>query len=414
MCKRFLFVTASILFVLFLSTAHSQDVNEKSGGFARIQAMGANPYVIDPFNMTINPAWAANYSDFLMGDLGSTDTPFGNDGIGQFVGVNLGVSSQMTLGVLLTRNDFGGMFSIAQLDPTNVIGELNGAVGAGLTPLNNNFELIGSYKSGSSKFGFGLAYAATSREFNPATGDPTEASASQIGLSAGYIGTMGKGMLLDLAFSVVMPGGSFTPAGGDESSVSQTNIGLNARAFFDVSEKFKLVPVFTYQSFSGSVEDASGATTEKYDLESISIMVLGVGVSYKVGDFLFAGGPSFATISQTSPEVDGFSPELVSTTTLFPSWNLGAEWGMLDWLWARFGYISITGSVASESAASLTSVNESISTIYGPTGAYIGLGFKLGNLSIDGTVNSDVLRQGLNNIGGGGATFGYLSLSVAF
>ena len=39
MCKRFFFVTASMLFVLFLSTAHSQDVNEKSGGFARIQAM---------------------------------------------------------------------------------------------------------------------------------------------------------------------------------------------------------------------------------------------------------------------------------------------------------------------------------------------------------------------------------------
>ena len=75
---------------------------------------------------------------------------------------------------------------------------------------------------------------------------------------------------------------------------------------------------------------------------------------------------------------------------------------------------TLTGSISSETAASSTTVNESISTIYGPTGAYVGLGIKLGNLSIDGTVNSDVLRQGLNNIGGGGATFAYLSVSVAF
>jgi hypothetical protein len=87
---------------------------------------------------------------------------------------------------------------------------------------------------------------------------------------------------------------------------------------------------------------------------------------------------------------------------------------MLDWLIARFGYISLTGSISTESAASATTINETISTLYGPTGAYVGLGFRLGNLSIDGTVNSDVLRQGFNNIGGGGATFAYLSMSIAF
>ncbi|MCB0730686.1 MAG: hypothetical protein KDC88_06605 [Ignavibacteriae bacterium] len=411
MLKKYLFLLFSLVIVLQLN---AQVVTEKSGGFARMQAMGANPYIIDPFNMTINPAWSAYYDDFLMGDLGSTNTAFGNDGTGQFVGVNLGVTSQLTLGVLLTRNDFSGMFSIAQLDPTSVISELNDAVGAGLTPLNNNLEIFGSFKTGPHKFGFALAYAATSREFNPATGDPTEASASQLGLTFGYIGSMGSKLLLDAAFSLVMPGGSYTPAGGNESSVSQTNIGLNVRAFYELSQKFKLVPAFTFQSYSGSIEVASGTTTDKSDLPSTSVIVIGMGVSYKTGDFLFAGGPSFATITQTTPSVENVRPELATTTTLFPSWNLGAEWGMLDWLWARFGYISITGSVTTETAASSSTVNETINTLYGPTGAYVGLGFKLGNLSIDGTVNSDVLRQGLNNIGGGGATFAYLSLSVAF
>jgi hypothetical protein len=414
MLKKYLYLIFTILFVFQATSTNGQAVIEKSGGFARIQAMGANPYVIDPFNMTINPAWSSYYDDFLMGDLGSTATAFGNDGAGQFIGVNLGVTNQLTLGVLLTRNDFGGMFSIAQLDPTDVIDDLNDAVGAGLTPLNNNLEVMGSFKSGSHRFGFAVAYASSSREYNPATGDPTEASASQIGLSLGYIGSMGSKLMLDAAFSMVMPGGTYKPAGGDESSISQTNLGINVRAFYELSQKFKLVPAFTFQSYSGTIEDATGTTTEKSDLPSTSAIVLGLGISYKTDNFLFAGGPSFTTITQTTPGVDNVTPELATTTTLFPSWNLGAEWGMLDWLWARFGYISITGSTTVESTASATTVNESISTLYGPTGAYVGLGFKLGNLSIDGTVNSDVLRQGLNNIGGGGATFAYLSLSVDF
>ena len=146
----------------------------------------------------------------------------------------------------------------------------------------------------------------------------------------------------------------------------------------------------------------------------IKTLGIGVGIMYESGDFLFAGGPGFASLGTTTPAVDNVSPELSSSTSFFPVWNLGAEWEMLEWLYARFGYVSLTGSQSTETAASSTTVNESISTLYGPTGAYVGLGFKLGNLSIDGTVNSDVLRQGFNNIGGGGATFAYLSVSIAF
>ena len=43
-----------------------------------------------------------------------------------------------------------------------------------------------------------------------------------------------------------------------------------------------------------------------------------------------------------------------------------------------------------------------------------GIGLRFGDFALDGTVNADVLRQGLNNIAGGGATFAYLSTSYAF
>lgn len=386
---------------------------EKSGGFARIQAMGSNPYVIDPTNMTLNPAWGAYYDNFIFGDLGATQTTFGNDGVGQFVGANFRVNSQLTIGALLTRNDFAGTFSIGQLDPGDIVGQINNAVGAGITDLNNNFELMASLKSGSHKFGLGIAYASSSRSSNPAGGSSTEASASQIGFNLGYLGAMRGGILLDLSFSIVLPSASSKPPTASETSFSQTNIGVSTRAFFDLSQKFKFVPAFMFQSSSGSADIATGTQgTTSSDLNSTSIIVVGAGIMYESGDFLFAGGPAIASVGVTTPKVDNVSPELTTSTTLFPVWNLGAEWGMLDWLYARFGYVSMTGSISTESAATSTTVNESGNTFYGPTGAFVGLGFKLGNLSIDGTVNSDVLRQGLANIGGVGATFAYLSISI--
>jgi len=226
---------------------------------------------------------------------------------------------------------------------------------------------------------------------------------------------MGSGLLLDAGVSIIMPGASYNPASGDETSFGETSIGIDARAFYTLSSKFKVVPALKFITTSGSADIASGAQgTTTVDLNSTSIFILGVGLMYQSGDFLFAGGPAFVTIGNTTPSVENVSPELTTSTNLFPAWNLGAEWSMLDWLYARFGYISLTGSITSETSASATSVNESSGTFYGPTGAFMGLGIKLGNLSLDGTVNTDVLRQGLNNLAGGGATFAYLSLSIAF
>jgi len=409
MLKKILYLTMLFAFFISFSSVQSQIVKEKSGGYARLQSMGANPYVIDPFFIALNPAWGAEYDNFIFGDLGSTQTPFGNDGAGQFIGANFRVSPKMTVGALLTRNDFNGRFSIAQLDPDGLVNLANGVIGGGLIPLNNNFEIMTSYKSGRNTFGFGLAYAGSSSEINPALGSSTEGSASQIGINLGYLGKISGGLLLDVGLSFAFPSASYKPPDASEASISQTRIVLNSRAFFDLSPKFKVVPAFTFVTTSGSVDNG----TVESDLNSATMIVLGVGISYRSGDFLFAGGPSLISASNTEPK-DDFTPELSESATLFPTWNLGAEWGMLDWLYARFGYVSVTGSISTESAASATTVNETVATFYGPTGAYIGLGLKLGNLSLDGTVNSDVLRQGLNNLAGGGATFGYLSLSISF
>ncbi len=196
MFKKILTISTLLFLSFTLLSAQTQNL-EKTGGFARLQAMGNNPYIIDPFNMTLNSAWGAYYSDFIMGDLGSTATAFGNDGVGQFIGANFKVGSKMTLGVILARNNFNGQFSILNLDPYGVINNI-----AGVINLDNVVELMGTYSAGKHKFGFGVSYASTTNETNPSSSDATIRSASQLGLNFGYVSQLSGNLLLDVSLSL--------------------------------------------------------------------------------------------------------------------------------------------------------------------------------------------------------------------
>lgn len=401
-----------VISVLIGTSAYAQ--YKQTGGYARLLGMGDNPYIVDPYITTVNPAWAGYYPNFLFGDLGSSAGNFSSGGVGQFVSGNFHVGSGLTLGGMLTRNDFNGI-SIAKLDPGGIVNQINGAVGTGsVVNLNNNLEVFGSYKHGNTIFGLGIAYATTTNEYKPSTGTGTLGSATQIGFNAGIITKITGRIMLDAGASIILPSASYQPAVGNKSEFSQTIFGLNARAFFTHSSKLSFVPTLLFLSASGT-GNVSGFSS---DLPSATIISFGIGANYEVGDFLLAGGPGFASVSVTQASTNT-SPELTNSVFAFPVWNLGIEWNMTDWFVARLGYVALTLKTSTDTPASQTAVNEAIVTSFlGPNGssgggATVGVGFRLGDFSLDATVNEDVLRQGLNNIGGGGATFAYLSCSYS-
>ncbi len=415
----------SVLFssLVLLLTANAQNI-KKTGGLARLTAMGANIYVTDPFFSTINPAWNSEYDNFLMGDLGSSvGTPFSAGGSGQFISANFRINKNWTIGGLLTRNDFNG-FSIALLDPGSnnslglpfpgVVSTVNNIVGTPVVvPLDNNVELMSTYSFNSTSVGLGVAYASTTSDFNPGDTNSvaTEGSAMQLGFNVGVLSELSNNFLIDAGVSLVLPSASFLPSGGTETNASQTFILVNARVFWELSKKFTLVPIAAFATASGTSE--SGGTST--DLISFTSISAGLGTNYSVGDFLFAGGLLFNTNTSTIPEVSGSTPELDNSATNFPVWNLGAEWNMIDWFVARLGYVAVTGKSTLETSVGVTTVNETITSYFLPPfrGFTLGVGFRLGDFSLDATINEDVIRQGFNNIGGGGATFAYLSTSYA-
>ncbi len=426
---RYIFLV--LVSFLLIVPANSQEI-KKTGGFARLSGMGANPYIVDPFFMTVNPAWGTYYDNFLFGDLGSgagTSTDFAAGGTGQFFAANFDLGSDLTLGGFLSRNDFQS-FAITSPDPLSkipgynlgVVNRINTlGIAPTVVPLNNNVELFGTLRKGRLAFGLGLSYASTTNEINnagnPPLGGSTQATASQFGVNGGILADFTSSLRLDAGASLIFPGSNFKPAIGAETSVSETIIMINARLFTKLSSKVTLVPLFTFITASGSQNLGLGDSTRSTDLPSFTAFNVGLGVNYSVGDFLLAGGLSLANASITTPS-SPFTPELSTSYFFFPLWNIGLEWNMTDWFVARLGYVATTAKQTIESPATQTPTpsdkNESITTLFiGPNGATVGVGFRFGDFSMDATVNEGVLRQGLNNIGGGGPTFAYLSVSYA-
>ncbi|MCX6152174.1 MAG: hypothetical protein NTX22_16735 [Ignavibacteriales bacterium] len=422
MLKKIFTLFLVILTISTLSLAQQKGI-ERTGGYARLLSMGSNPYLIDPYQMTSNPAWTTVYSDFVWGDLGSsTGTNFGKGGVGQFAGFNFKLNDRLVLGALLTRGDFNGLASIGSLSAcSSLVGQTNSVVGAGtVVPINNNLEVLGSFNfGGGNSLGFGVSYASSTNESKPAAGGGGVASASQIGFNFGFLMNR-QNFKIDVGASLLLPSTSVKPDKGTETKFSQTIIAVTGRVFLGLSEKVSLVPIVAVNLTSGSMDipvadPITGTISSKStDLQSTSQILGGVGINYKTDDLLLAGGIAMVMQSVTTPEVNNVSPELSNSIFLFPVWNLGAEFKIASWLTGRLGYLAVSGKTTSQSAADSKKFNETITSLSGISGATLGLGFKFDAFSLDATVNEDVIRQGLNNIGGGGATFGYISVSYAF
>lgn len=404
MFKKLFILSFAILMTVTLF-AQDGEKCQRYGGYARWFSMGSNPYIVDPLDVTVNPAYAAKYNNFLWGDVGTVGD------VGQFAGFNFRVNKELTVGALLTRDDFM-MPSIGQLDPGGIVAGINAnAPGAAIVPLNNNLELLGAYSVGNMTLGLGIAYASTSNELKPATGSGDKNSASQIGLNAGLDLKLNSQMSLDAALTFASVSANYEPAAAGAVKVkgSQTIMMIDARMFYKMTSKIWLVPTVHFGTMSGKVE-ANTST----DLPSMTQIAIGVGINYKIGDLLIAGGPSLMMESTTTPAVANASPELKDSRFIFPNWNLGAEWYFNDWLIGRFGYVANTFSSTSQTVATATTKDEQVITGFTQGDVRFGLGFRFGGFNLDATVNDQILRDGIGNLSNAKATFAHVSASYAF
>jgi hypothetical protein len=279
MVKKILFITC-IFALSSLIFAQEGEKDQRYGGYARLYSMGDNPYIVDPNNITVNPAYSFMYQNFLWGDIGSS-VANPADGSGQFAGFNYGLDEDFTLGILLTRNDFMSSNSISSLDPRNLVGQINsGGVGANIIPLDNNLELLGSYNLENFVLGLGISYASTKNDYKPATGNGDKNSASQFGINLGLMSHFSYNFKFDAAISLVLPSATYEPgaAGAGKVEASNTDLLINARGFWRLSKAVHIVPAIAFYNSTGSYKIDSLSS----DLPSVMDFTVGVGLYYRV------------------------------------------------------------------------------------------------------------------------------------
>ncbi|MCW8849239.1 MAG: hypothetical protein OQJ81_04605, partial [Melioribacteraceae bacterium] len=254
----------------------------KTGGFARIKAMGENPFVNDPTDLMVNPAWGSEYTNILFGDIGETiSNNFEAGGIGQFLAVNFNVANNFSIGASLARRDFQSSLSISSLDPFGIVNETNNALGtSALVNMDNNWTIMSAYNFSGHILGFGISYASTSAETKPANGGGLKADASQLGLNIGYLGKLSPILKLDLSAVLLFPGTTFENPQSSETKFTQSIISINGRGFYKANANFTIVPYAKILKTSGSADlgDVNGVTTT--DLASVLAVNFGAGVQY--------------------------------------------------------------------------------------------------------------------------------------
>jgi len=394
-----------------------------SGGFARVWSFGYdfpvpayqyNFFIKDPFFISFNPALSSSYSNFLWGDIGSNaGDDFG--GFNQNAGFLFEIQDGLTLGALLSRNDYMGG-PLHRIDPYGIISTINSnRPGPNVITPANNLTFIGSYELEEDfSIGFGLSYISSSNEVKPAGQRTFEANYSQFGISVGSLYKLDQ-LYFDGSLSMIFMSADSKDPNTRTFEGSASNFNLLGRTFYEYANNLNFVGVLQYVTSSGSVKDriVNGTSTTS-DLSSKTYYSLSAGINYSKDRFLFAGGITYACSSTTFPKVRNVSPELTNSDCYFPLWQLGLEYLAVDWLILRAGYISANLSTTLETAASSTTKNKSSYNQYLPGGVNLGIGLRFGTFSLDAFISEEVLRQGFNLIGGGTRTFAYISASYAF
>jgi hypothetical protein len=393
-----------------------------------IRTYAANPYLIDTYSYTINPAYAERFRESVFANIGAVaptvpggiSTPINSFG-GQSFGAIFSISPRVTIGGIAALENNPGITplntDIATALATFGLNRFPGWTGQfvppGLVPGNivpnfrsrSAFYLSTSYNTGGVVIGAGASY--TSSVFSPVVTNPPQPfgqpafNLTQLGFNAGVLITTATSSALDLSGSLLLPRLSSPVSNSTTATevLSATVLGLNARYIARISKAFWIIPMANFYSISSP---ATG---------NITAIDGGIGMNYLIGPLLFVGGIG---VSQTT----GGNLATVSPSSLefiFPRFNLGVEYAATNWLRLRGGYAHTTANRRINATSGSPEVNLTTINNYSLINGSITLGFGLqfGGFIFDLTTDTESIRRGFGGIGTT-PSFGYVSAVFRF
>ncbi len=395
------------------------------GGFGMggdIRTYAANPFIVDSYSLTVNPAYADRFRNSIFVNAGSVaganSQPLSNFG-GPFIGAIFDISPRVTVGGMVSFESFPGVTAV-NTDIANIIA-LNSILGlaqqypGGIAPLpgltqlraRNNGQVQVTYNTGDGKGGvvMGAGVSFTTTSLAPLANQPRSQPASnitQVGFNAGILVTTNTQSMLDLSGTILLPRITLPQPNSTTNTFNYgvTVIALNARYISRLSKQFTLIPMANLYSLQ------SGSPY----FGNITSIDAGLGFNYAVGPLFFVGGLSLSSNSGGNPASQAI-PGATSTSTelILPRWNIGVEYSIIEWLRIRAGYAGYSSSARSGDVVVPSYFGYALSE-----GVSLGFGLVFGNFTLDITTDTRIIRQGLGNIGSGQPTFGFVSANFRF
>lgn len=414
--------------LLFSNVSYSQD--GLSGGPGRHEALGSNPFILDPvIDLNNNPAWGGQYKDYFFGNIGRS--PGAYDILSdQWAGVNFGMGQkkELNLGLVLNKTEdrWSNFYDIAQF---STIG-----ISEPILPI----KILFGYNSPQMNLAIAPYYRAWSQDSNTtfSTFNTTKSwSSSSLGAQVGGLFKM-QSNWIEAAVDFKMNSFKYDEqnSGGVASSELVEREGgiqldVFARGWFltNPNSKIKIVPYAKFGVYSWNPKVTRTPTAFTQILPTYSYMNLmgGIGINMPVlGDGLLATGLSFGFNSREVKIADTTNFVGKASDFILPQFNIGLEWKFTDWLVGRVGYKrsfvngsyketgnapSGTSMVAYTNEWKRSRSDDAVQTIT------TGLGLEFGRFCLDGMIGEQVFQNGgYLLMGNKNDLYGVLSASYYF
>jgi hypothetical protein len=419
-----------IFAVLLLSNvSYSQSI---PGGTGRYEALGSNPFMLDPvIDMQNNPAWSTMYKNYMFGDIGRNTMVSGQYELSdQYAGINFKAGKDMNLGLILNkRDDFWNDFNSHDAGYRANSRGINEPI----VPL----QVLFGYATPTFAFGFAPYYTSWSNEQSYVQGTTSnwinKRSASSLGANIGMILKMNQSEWFEGAVKFRMNSFSFdstqsiSPASSyklENEGGMEINLGLRGWFMANKPNKVALVPFVTFGIYSWNPKVTAAPTAFSNILPKYSYMNLdgGIGLNMPVlENGTLATGFSFGYHQAKREIADSTAFVGTSTEFILPKFNIGLEWKFVDWFSGRLGYSrSFNSSSYKETTggtgaytweSKLADASNAIQTIN------LGIGLHFDRFSLDGTVGERLLKNGpfiITNTGDKNDLYGVFSASYNF
>jgi hypothetical protein len=420
-----------IFAVLLISNVSYSQNNSLPGGPGRFEALGSNPFILDPVNdMNSNPAWSNTYKNYVFANIGRNSVNQ-NQLTDQYAGVNFGIGAKknMNLGLVLNKSeDQYGIF--AKEIPTTNGGYVFNVAGtsAPIVPL----KVLFGFSSTNLQFAIAPYYSAWSSESDSIAGADqykSTLSSSSIGTQLGMIYKM-NGDWIEVSADVKLNSFKYegtAPAGLSAKLENEggMHLGIGARGWFNIEKnaKVKLVPFVSFDMFSwnGKVTTTPVAYTDILPKYSYMNIAGGLGINMPILEKgTLATGLSVGYHSENYKREDVTAYDETYSLFTLPKFNISAEWFFTEWLSGRLGYSRAVinskddvkynaGSTAMQMTLKGTSPTDADQTIT------TGLGLHFERFSFDGMIGERFFKEGPNVLTGKqNDLYGVISASYNF